>query len=95
MPPVVQAEQCRDPYRPVLASWVLLLPTAVIYTVAPAWEGLLRGPLVTIVYAVLIIACAFFYTAFLIDLDAAAATLQAARRLHARRSPRRAHGRVH
>jgi preprotein translocase subunit SecY len=60
----------------VLASWVLLLPTAIIYTVAPAWEGLLRGPLVTIVYAVLILACTFFYTAFLIDPDAAAATLK-------------------
>ena len=60
----------------LLASWVLLLPTAIIYTVAPAWEGLLRGPLVTIGYAVLIVACAFFYTAFLIDPDAAAATLK-------------------
>jgi preprotein translocase subunit SecY len=60
----------------VLASWVLLVPTAVIYTVAPAWEGLVRGPLVTIVYAVLIVACAFFYTAFLIDPDAAAAALK-------------------
>ena len=58
----------------VLASWVLLLPTAIIYAVAPAWEGLLRGPLVTIVYAALILACTFFYTAFLIDPDAAAAT---------------------
>jgi preprotein translocase subunit SecY len=60
----------------VLASWVLLLPTAIIYTAAPAWEGLLRGPLVTIVYAALILACTFFYTAFLIDPDAAAATLK-------------------
>jgi preprotein translocase subunit SecY len=60
----------------VLASWVLLLPAAIIHTVAPAWEGVLRGPLVTIVYAVLIIACTFFYTAFLIDPDAAAATLK-------------------
>src|SRR5882672_4266651 len=60
----------------VLASWVLLLPTAIIYTLAPAWEGLLRGPLVTIVYAALILACTFFYTAFLIDPDAAAATLK-------------------
>jgi len=60
----------------VLASWVLLVPTATIYMVAPAWEGLLRGPLVTIVYAALIVGCTFFYTAFLIDPDAAARTLK-------------------
>jgi preprotein translocase subunit SecY len=60
----------------VLASWVLLVPTAIVYTVAPDWEGALRGPLVTIIYAVLIIACTFFYTAFLIDPDAAAAILK-------------------
>jgi preprotein translocase subunit SecY len=36
----------------------------------------LRGPLFTIVYAALIVGCTFFYTAFLIDPDAAAATLE-------------------
>ena len=60
----------------VLASWVLLLPTAIVFLVAPAWQGQLQGPLVTIVYAALIVACTFFYTAFLIDPDAAAETLK-------------------
>jgi preprotein translocase subunit SecY len=60
----------------VLASWVLFLPTAMVFLVAPTWEGQLRGPLVTIVYAVLIVACTFFYTAFLIDPDAAAGRLK-------------------
>jgi preprotein translocase subunit SecY len=60
----------------VLASWVLLVPTAIVYTVAPAWEGLMRGPLFTIVYGALIVGCTFFYTAFLIDPDAAAETLK-------------------
>jgi len=60
----------------VLASWVMLLPAAIVFLVAPAWQGQLQGPLVTIVYAALIVGCTFFYTAFLIDPDAAAETLK-------------------
>jgi preprotein translocase subunit SecY len=60
----------------VLASWVLFLPAAIVSIAVPAWEAELRGPLFTIVYAALIVACAFFYTAFLIDPDAAAETLK-------------------
>ena len=60
----------------VLASWVLALLTAVVYAVAPAWEAQLQGPLFSVVYAALIVACTFFYTAFLIDPDAAAETLK-------------------
>jgi preprotein translocase subunit SecY len=60
----------------VLASWVMLLPTAIVYTVAPAWEAQLQEPLFTIVYAALILVCTFFYTAFLIEPDAAAETLK-------------------
>jgi preprotein translocase subunit SecY len=60
----------------VLASWLLLVPTALVYTVAPTWEAQLRGPLFTVVYAALIFGCTFFYTAFLIDPDAAAETLK-------------------
>jgi preprotein translocase subunit SecY len=60
----------------VLASWVLFLPSAIVFLFAPALEAQLRGPLVVVVYAALIVACAFFYTAFLIDPDAAAEMLK-------------------
>jgi preprotein translocase subunit SecY len=60
----------------VLASWVLALLTAIIYALDPVWEAQLRGPLLTIVYAALIVPCTFFYVAFLVDPDAAAETLK-------------------
>jgi preprotein translocase subunit SecY len=63
----------------VLASWLLFLPMAIAYGVAPGgWGGQLGfgGPLFMIAYAVLIVGCTFFYTAFLVDPDEAAETLR-------------------
>jgi preprotein translocase subunit SecY len=60
----------------LLASWVLALVTAIIYTFAPARDAQLRGPLLAIVYAALIVPCTFFYVAYLLDPDAAAETLK-------------------
>jgi preprotein translocase subunit SecY len=60
----------------VLASWVLTLLTAIVYALDPVGEAQLPGPLLTIVYAALIVPCTFFYVAFLVDPDAAAETLK-------------------
>src|SRR5262245_17319496 len=50
----------------VLAGWILFLPMAI----ASSWAGgQLGGPLFLIVYAILIIGCTFYYTAFLVDPD--------------------------
>jgi preprotein translocase subunit SecY len=57
----------------VLAGWILFLPMAI----ASSWSGgQLGGPLFLIVYAILIIGCTFFYTAFLIDPDEVAEMLR-------------------
>jgi preprotein translocase subunit SecY len=57
----------------VLAGWILFLPMAI----ASSWSGVrLGGPLFLIVYAILIIGCTFYYTAFLIDPDEVAEMLR-------------------
>src|SRR5262245_10939619 len=50
----------------VLAGWILFLPMAIA---SSWWSGQLGRPLFLIVYAILIIGCTFFYTAFLVDPD--------------------------
>jgi preprotein translocase subunit SecY len=57
----------------VFAGWILSLPMAIA---SNWWGGQLGRPLFLIVYAVLIIGCAFFYTAFLVDPDEVAETLR-------------------
>jgi preprotein translocase subunit SecY len=62
----------------ILASWLLFVPTAIADWVVPEYSGGLladNGPLVLTTYAILIVGCSFFYTAYLIDPDAAAETL--------------------
>jgi preprotein translocase subunit SecY len=62
----------------VLASWILFVPLAILDWVVPEYSGGLladNGPLVLTAHAFLIIACTFFYTAYLVDPDAAAETL--------------------
>jgi preprotein translocase subunit SecY len=50
----------------ILASWILALPMAIA---SSWWSGQLGRLLFLIVYAILIIGCTFFYTAFLVDPD--------------------------
>jgi preprotein translocase subunit SecY len=57
----------------VFAGWILALPMAIAST---WWSGQLGGPLFLIVYAILIIGCTFFYTAFLVDPDEVAERLR-------------------
>ena len=57
----------------VFAGWILALPMAIA---SSWWSGQLGGPLFLIVYAILIIGCTFFYTAFLVDPDEVAETLR-------------------
>ena len=57
----------------VLAGWILFLPMAFA---SSWWDGQLGRPLFLIVYAILIIGCTFFYTAFLIDPDEVAERLR-------------------
>jgi preprotein translocase subunit SecY len=57
----------------VFAGWILALPMAIAST---RWSGQLGGPLFLIVYAILIIGCTFFYTAFLVDPDEVAERLR-------------------
>jgi hypothetical protein len=90
--PVIQAQQRRD-HTGRSGILGLFLP-AVVSIAVPAWEAELRGPLFTIVYAALIVACAFFYTAFLTT-----PTRQPKAKKHGavptRYLPRRAHGRAY
>jgi preprotein translocase subunit SecY len=63
----------------LLASWILSLPMVLLYAVAPEWSGgplAYGGPLFLTTYAILIVACTFFYTAYLVDPDEAAETLK-------------------
>jgi len=57
----------------VLAGWILSLPIAFA---SSWWDGQLGRPTFQIVYAILIIGCTFFYTAFLIDPDEVAERLR-------------------
>jgi preprotein translocase subunit SecY len=57
----------------VFAGWILALPMAIAST---WWSGQLGRPLFLIVYAILIIGCTFFYTAFLVDPDEVAERLR-------------------
>jgi preprotein translocase subunit SecY len=57
----------------VLAGWILSLPMAIA---SNWWSGQLGRPLFLIVYAILIIGCTFFYTAFLVDPDEVAEMLR-------------------
>jgi len=57
----------------VFAAWILSLPMAIAST---WWSGQLGRPLFLIVYAILIIGCTFFYTAFLVDPDEVAERLR-------------------
>jgi preprotein translocase subunit SecY len=57
----------------VFAGWILALPMAIA---ASWWSGQLGRPLFLIVYAILIIGCTFFYTAFLVDPDDVAERLR-------------------
>jgi preprotein translocase subunit SecY len=57
----------------VLAGWILSLPMAFA---SSWWDGQLGRPIFQIVYAILIIGCTFFYTAFLIDPDEVAERLR-------------------
>src|SRR5262249_56978456 len=57
----------------VFAGWILALPMAIA---ASWWSGQLGRPLFLIVYAILIIGCTFFYTAFLVDPDEVAERLR-------------------
>jgi preprotein translocase subunit SecY len=57
----------------VFAGWILALPMALA---SSWWDGQLGRPLFLIIYAILIIGCTFFYTAFLIDPDEVAETLR-------------------
>jgi preprotein translocase subunit SecY len=62
----------------VLASWILFLPIVIVNGIAPEWSGgplAYNGPLVLTAYTILIVACTFFYTAYVVDPDAAAETL--------------------
>ena len=56
----------------IFASWILALPMAIA---SSWWSGQLGRPLFLIVYAILIIGCTFFYTAFLVDPDEVAERL--------------------
>jgi preprotein translocase subunit SecY len=57
----------------VFAGWILALPMAIASTWSSSQLG---GPLFLIVYAILIIGCTFFYTAFLVDPDEVAERLR-------------------
>jgi len=57
----------------IFAGWILALPMALA---SSWWDGQLGRPLFLIIYAILIIGCTFFYTAFLIDPDEVAETLR-------------------
>jgi len=57
----------------VFAGWILSLPLAIA---SDWWSGQLGRPLFLVVYAILIIGCTFFYTAFLVDPDEVAEMLK-------------------
>ena len=57
----------------VFAGWILAVPMAIA---SIWWNGQLGRPLFLVVYAILIIGCTFFYTAFLVDPDEIAETLR-------------------
>jgi preprotein translocase subunit SecY len=62
----------------ILASWILFVPLSIVDWVKPEYSGGLladNGPLVLTAYAILIVGCTFFYTAYLVDPDAAAEIL--------------------
>ena len=70
----------------ILASWILTVPMLIAYVFAPDWVSWIASriasqlgegrPLFFIVYAVLIVGCTFFYTAFVFDPDEGAENLK-------------------
>jgi preprotein translocase subunit SecY len=63
----------------VFASWILTLPMVIAFAVVPGWSGgpfRYGGPLFLLAYGIIIAACTFLYTAFLVDPDEVAETIR-------------------
>src|SRR5262249_40184948 len=63
----------------VFASWILSLPMMIVFAVVPELSGgpfRYGGPLFLLAYGIVIAACTFLYTAFLVDPDEVAETIR-------------------